>query len=498
MVRLLVVLFFIAASSAESQTPCQRLKSLSLPKAEITAAEDVAAGTLPAHCRIAAVLTPSTDSQIEIAVWLPSAGAWNGKYQAVGNGGWAGTITYGLATPQPNARSMSAALMDGYATSSTDTGHKGTGGDASFAAGHPEKLIDFAHRAVHEMTVQSKRIIAAYYGRASTLAYWNGCSTGGRQGLMAAQRYPDDFDGIIAGAPAANWTRLMTSFIWAAQAAYQGQPGNLPKEKLALLHDSVIKSCDGLDGVKDGVLEDPRSCKFDPKTLECQGPDGPTCLTAAQVEAARRIYSGPINPRTKETVYPGMLPGSELGWDPLRGLQPFGIGESYFRFPVFNDPNWDYRTMDFDATITRIDQMHASLINAMDPDLSRFFARGGKLLQYHGWNDQQISALNSLNYYLSVVERMGGAPKVSQSYRLFVTPGMMHCGNGAGPNQFNPIAVLEQWREKGIAPDKIIASHVTGNVVDMVRPWCPYPQVAVYNGTGTIRDSNNFACKTPQ
>jgi feruloyl esterase len=497
MARLLTFLFAIAVFTAKSQTLCQGLKSLSLLEAEITAAEDVLAGTLPAHCRVAAVLTPSSDSHIEMEVWLPRADAWNGKYQAVGNGGWAGTITFGSGTPQPNARSMASALIDGYATSSNDTGHRGTGGDASFAQGHPEKLVDFAHRAVHEMTVHSKKIIAAYYGRAARLSYWNGCSTGGRQGLMAAQRYPDDFDGIIAGAPAANWTGLMTSFIWAAQAAHQGQPGNLPKEKLALLHDAVIKSCDGLDGVKDGLLEDPRRCKFDPKTLECQGSDGPACLTAPQVEAARRIYSGPINPRTKESIYPGMLPGSELGWDSERGLQPFGIGESYFRFPVFNNAAWDYRTMDFDNTVAKINQMHATLMNAMDTDLRRFFARGGKLLQYHGWDDQQISALNSLNYYLSVLQRMGDEEKIASSYRLFLAPGMMHCSNGAGPNQFNPIAVLEEWREKGIPPERIVASHVTGAVVDVTRPWCPYPQVAVYNGSGTIRDSANFTCKAP-
>ena len=496
MTRLLSFLLTVSAFSARSQTPCEALKSLSLPNAEITAAEDVPAKTLPAHCRVAAVLRPSSDSHIEIEVWLPRADVWNGKYQAVGNGGWAGRITYGSEAPQPNARSMASALIDGYATSSTDTGHKGA--DASFAVGHPEKVVDFAHRAVHEMTVQSKKVIAAYYGAAARLSYWNGCSTGGRQGLMAAQRYPDDFDGIIAGAPAANWTGLMTSFMWAAQAAYQGQPGNLPKEKLALLHDAVVKACDRLDGVKDNLLEDPRRCKFDPKTLECQGPDGPACLTPPQVEAARKIYSGPINPRTKESIYPGMPAGSELGWDPVRGLQPFGIGESYFRFLVFNDPKWDFHTMDFDNTVARINQMHATLMNAMDPDLSRFFARGGKLLQYHGWDDQQISALNSLNYYQSVVQRMGGADKVASSYRLFLAPGMMHCAGGAGPNQFNAIAVLEQWREKGMPPDKIVASHVTGAVVDLTRPWCPYPQVAVYNGSGTTRDSSNFTCKAPR
>ena len=512
------LLVLASALIAPAQTPCERLKSLSLPNLTITASETVPAkpfqtanspqvippsarGTLPAHCRVAAVLTPSSDSHIEMELWLPTEN-WNGKFQAVGNGGWAGSMPSGTGAPQLAGRTMASALKDGYATASNDTGHKGNGADASFALGHPEKLVDFAGRAVHEMVVKSKAIIGAFYGSGPKLSYWNGCSSGGRQGLTEAQRYPEDFDGIVAGAPANYWTHLMAGIVWGAQAAAKGQPGNMQAEKLSLLHDAVLRACDALDGVKDGVLEDPTRCKFDPKQLECKGADGPACLTGPQVEAARKMYSGASNPRTKQQIYPGMAPGSELGWDPVTGLQPFGIAESHFRYIVFKDPNWDYRKLDFDSGVALTDKTDDGLgainaINAIDPNLQAFFAHGGKLIQYHGWNDQQISGLNSVNYYKSVQERLGGASRVGDSYRLFMMPGVAHCGGGQGPNQFNPIGALERWRESNTAPDQITAMHVTNGVVDAIRPLCPYPQVAVYKGSGSTSDAANFSCKAP-
>jgi feruloyl esterase len=502
--------FLAAVSVALAQTPCAELRSLPLPNTTITAAEFISAeppGTpglpvpppaaLPAHCRVAAVLTPSSDSHIEMEVWLPPAESWNGKYQAVGNGGWAGTISFGTAAPQAIARTMASALKEGYATSSTDTGHKATRDGASFAVGHPEKLKDFADRAVHEMTVTSKAIISTFYGTGPKFSYWNGCSTGGRQGLVEAQRHPEDFDGIVAGAPANYRTHLAAGIVWSAQAAHKDQPGNLPAEKLSLLHEAVLRACDTLDGVKDGVLAAPSLCKFDPQVLVCKGPDGPACLTASQVEAARKMYSGPENPRTKQRIYPGMAPGSELGWDPVNGLQPIGIAESYFRNIVFKDPNWDYRKLNFDSDIAFTDETDNGLLNAIDPNLKAFFARGGKLIQYHGWNDQQISPLNSVNYYNSVQERMGSTMNLGGSYRLFMAPGMAHCGGGEGPNQFNPMAALERWRESDIPPDRIIAMHVTNAVVDATRPLCPYPQIAVYEGVGSTSDAVNFSCKVP-
>ena len=483
---------------------CESLRSLALPNTTITAAAVVPAGpfqapgtpapppvVLPAHCRVAAVLTPSADSHVEIEVWLPT-GNWNGKFQAVGNGGWAGTITFGSGAPQGIPRTMAFALSEGYATASTDTGHVNDGSQARFALGHPEKLVDFAYRAVHEMTVQAKAITAAFYGSRPRVSYWNGCSTGGRQALVEAQRFPEDFDGIAAGAPANNWTHQMIGTVGAAQATHKDQPGNMPPAKLSVLHEGVVRACDALDGVKDGVVQDPTRCKFDVRQLECKGPDGPSCLTAPQVEAAKQMYAGAVNPRTKAQVFPGMAFGSELAWDPINGLQPFGIAESYFREVIYHDTNWDYRTLDFDRAIAVTDKADAGLITATDPNLQAFFARGGKLLQYHGWNDQQISPFNSVNYYKSVEARSGGATKVSQSYRLFMVPGMMHCGNGDGPNQFNPMGALERWREFNIAPDQMLATHVTNGVVDMTRPLCPYPQVAVYRGRRQHRRCRQF------
>jgi len=452
---------------------------------------------LPAHCRVSAVLAPSSDSHIEMEVWLPPAESWNGKFQAVGNGGWAGNITFGTGAPQPVNRTMASALKEGYATASNDTGHHGKGSDASFAEGHPEKLTDFADRAVHEMAVKSKAIVGAFYGKGPTLSYWNGCSTGGRQGLMEAQRHPEDFDGIVAGAPANYWTHLMAGIVWAAQATHIGEPGNMTAEKLLLLHDAALRACDALDGVKDGVLEDPTRCRFDPEVLECKGAGGPSCLTAPQVAAARGMYSGAVNPRTKQPIYPGMVPGSELGWDPVNGLQPLAIAESHFRYIVFKDRDWDYRKLDFDSGVALSDKTDNGLITAIDPNLKAFFARGGKLIQYHGWNDQQISPLNSVNYYKSVQEKLGGASAVGSSYRLFMAPGVLHCGGGQGPDQFNPMGALERWREARIAPDEILAAHVTNGVVDRTRPLCPYPQVAVYKGIGSTNDAANFACKAP-
>jgi feruloyl esterase len=209
------------------------------------------------------------------------------------------------------------------------------------------------------------------------------------------------------------------------------------------------------------------------------------------------MYGGAINPRTNQLVYPGMVPGSERGWSPVNGLQPFAIAESHFRYVVFKDPTWDYRKLDFDRDVALSDKIDDGLINAIDPNLQPFFARGGKLIQYHGWNDQQISPLNSVNYYKSVQARLGGSRKVDDSYRLFMAPGMMHCGGGDGPNQFNPMGALERWRESSVAPGQITAMHVTNGVVDTVRPLCPYPQVAVYRGSGATNDASNFSCKAP-
>ncbi|HXB67332.1 MAG TPA: tannase/feruloyl esterase family alpha/beta hydrolase [Candidatus Acidoferrales bacterium] len=470
--------------------PCDRLTSVSLPHTTITAAETVVASPLtgPAHCRVLAVLTPSSDSHIEMELWLPASG-WNGKFEAVGNGGWAGSI---------NAGGMAAALREGYATASTDTGHKSSetpGG--SFALGHPEKLIDYGYRAVHEMTLRSRELMAAFYGREARLSYWNGCSNGGRQGLMEAQRYPEDFDGIVAGAPAANWSGRALSSLWVAQAVHKDDTSYIPPAKYPLLHNAVLQACDALDGVKDGTLEDPVRCRFDPAVLRCQDIDGPGCLTSGQVEAARKIYAAAWN-SAKQEFYPGLEPGSELGWATYGGLRPFSIGEDFFRFVVFQDPAWSYRSLNVDSDVALAGRMDHGVINALDPNLRAFLAHGGKLIQYHGWSDPQIPPLHSVQYYDSVVNAMGGtvggAGKVQEWYRLFMVPGMQHCGGGSGPNLFNAMAALERWREAGEAPEKLVAWRVANNQVEMTRPLCPYPLVAHYKGVGSTNDARNFAC----
>jgi feruloyl esterase len=264
-----------------------------------------------------------------------------------------------------------------------------------------------------------------------------------------------------------------------------------------VIHRAVLEACDALDGVKDGLIEDPQRCKFDPKVLLCKGEDGADCLTAQQVEAARKIYAGPHNPRTGQQVFPGLAPGSELGWGPLAGgPAPFGISMEHFRYVVFKDPNWDFKSLDFDKDVALADKLDNGLLNATDPNLKPFFARGGKLLQFHGWNDQLIAPVNSINYYRSVEEKLGPA-RVGESYRLFMAPGVGHCSGGEGPNQFDMVAALEEWVEQGKAPEKIIAAHRSGNAVDRTRPLCPYPQVAVYTGSGSIDDAASFVCRKP-
>jgi feruloyl esterase len=469
-----------------AQTPgsCEKLKSLALPEATVTTAESVAAGgrggaqykNLPAFCRVAATLTPSTDSDIKIEVWLP-ASQWNGKFQAVGNGAWAGVIGY---------PAMARALASGYATASTDTGHSTNGG--SFALGHPEKLTDFAWRAVHEMTVKAKMLASAYYGSAPKLSYWNGCSTGGRQGLKEAQKFPADFDGIIAGAPANYWTHLAATSIWIAQAVHKDEASYIPTSKYSLIHKAVLEACDALDGVKDGVIDDPTRCHFDPKVLACKGDaSADSCLSAPQVEAVRKIYSASKNSRTGQEIFPALEPGSELGWSGLAGPQPFSVAPDHFKYVVFKNPEWDWHTLNFDSDITLADRSDNELINASG-DVKAFVARGGKLLMYHGWTDQLIPPENSIHYYESVK---------ADSVRLFMAPGMNHCAGGDGPNTFDAVGAIEQWVEQKKAPEQMIAAHTSNGAVDRTRPLCPYPQVARYKGSGSTDDAANFTCKAP-
>jgi len=500
-VKLSAPLLFAALVHAAPVTAgsCESLASLTLPGATVTMAQPVAAGgfsipggrgaaavsNLPAFCRVAVTLKPSTDSEIKMELWLPASG-WNGKFEGNGNGGWNGSIT---------PASLATGLTRGYAAAMSDLGHEGN--TASFAMGHHEKLVDFGYRAAHEMTVASKAIVAAYYAQPIKESYWNGCSGGGRSALMEAQRYPADYDGIVAGSPALDLTGRSTLAVWIAQASHKTEASYIPPSKYALVHNAVLAACDAKDGVKDGVLEDPTTCGFDPKELECKGADGPDCLSAAQVETARAIYGPVTNPRTKQTIVPGFERGSEAGWATMAGPQLFGLGGELFKFIVFQDPNWDYRTFDFDAGAAATTKAENGILNTGDPNLKAFMDRGGKLIQYHGWADPQIPPGSSVRYYNKVLDTMGGTAKVQNFYRLYMVPGMAHCGGGDGTSNFDMLAALEQWKEQGKVPDQVPASRTREGKVDRTRPLCPYPQVAKYKGTGNTDDAASFVCAAP-
>lgn len=504
---LLFMIAMIFAPAASAAAPCESLTSLKLPNTTITAAVGVAAGAfvpapapggragrgggkggggnpyaeLPAFCRVEFTVKPSSDSDIKVEIWLPATG-WNNKFEANGNGGFSGSIT-------PNT--LAAGVRLGYATSMTDTGHEG--GSASFALGHPEKVIDFGYRSVHEMAVQGKAIIKAFYGEAPKYSYWNGCSAGGRQGMIEAQRYPEDFDGIVAGSPGLNWTGRAVLAIAIGQAVHKEEASLIPPAKFAAIHKAAVEACDAKDGVKDGIIENPKECKFDPGAIECKGADGPDCLTSAQVATAKAIYAPVVNTRTKKVAVPGFEPGSELGWNTMAGANPFGIGVDLMRDVVFQDPNWDYKTFNFGSDLDKAYKEDAAS-DALDPNLKAFVARGGKLISYHGWTDPQISPGSTAMYYDSVLKTMG--KKIEDNYRLFMVPGMNHCGGGEGATTFDMLSALTQWVEQKKAPDQIIATKAAANgQPERSHPLCPYPEVAVYKGSGSPDDAANFSCK---
>ena len=482
---------------------CESLASIKLPNTTITSANAVAAGAftpptpdgsataasqfsaLPAFCRVTATLTPSSDSDIKVEVWLPISG-WNGKFQAVGNGGFAGVISY---------PALAAAVTAGYASASTDTGHKGN--TMAFALGHPEKVIDFAYRAVHEMAVQAKAIVNAYYGGAPNRSFWNGCSQGGRQGITEAAKYPSDFDGIVAGASGINNMHLMVARMVINVFSHRSEDSYIPPAKYGLIHEAALQACDALDGVKDGVIENPRVCHFDPKVLVCKGADSPTCLTPAQAETAKALYAAVKNPKTGAEVMPALLqPGSELGWAILAGPEPIQYTTEEVQYIGFRDANWDWHRFNAATDIDIALKADNGLLDFTDPNLKPFFDRGGKLLMYHGWADPLITPMNSVNYFNDVVRKLGSAV-VGKSIELYMVPGMNHCQGGPGTDTFDKMAAIEQWFAGGAAPKQILASHLTSGTVDRTRPLCPYPEVAAYKGTGNTDDAANFVCKAP-
>jgi len=457
------------------------------------------------------VIKPSDDSDIQLEVWMPSSG-WNGKFQGAGNGGFAGSINFG---------GLADAVKHGYAAASTDTGHHAGVTDGNWALNHPEKMVDFGYRAIHEMTDKGKAIVQAFYGDAPRRSYFSSCSNGGRQALMEAQRYPTDYDGIIAGAPANYWTHLLTLAIMDSQALLANPDSFIPPAKVPAIEAATLEACDAQDGVKDGVIDNPAQCHFDPAKLLCQGADSNTCLTAPQVAALKRIYDGARDSKGN-LVFPGYSPGGETGgggWGlwitgsaPTKSLM-YAFGTHFFSNMMFNDANWDFKTFVLDRDMKVADEKLAPIFNATNPDLSAFKKRGGKLIMYHGWSDAAIPPTNAVNYYQSVISKMG-AKNSAAFLRLFMVPGMQHCGGGPGPSIFGQLGVaqsdpqhdvaaaLEQWVDKGVAPEQIIATkYKTGmnpaSGVARTRPLCTYPKVAHWNGQGSSDDAANFTCVEP-
>jgi feruloyl esterase len=491
---------------ALAQQPCESLTKLSLPDVVVQSAVPAAAGEfhlpgapanaaavkVPAFCRVVGLVKP----ELRFELWLPAQ--WNRKYMAVGNGGMAGSIPFAA---------MVDPLNRGYAVGGTDTGHASSNDDGSWALGHLDRLLNYAYRGIHQMAEADKAIVQAFFGAAPAHSYFTGCSFGGKQALTEVQRYPEDFDGVVAGDPANNFIRhYVGGHLWGALA--MDGDGYIPAAKVPLIGNAVNAACDELDGVKDGILNDPRRCHFDPGALQCKSGDGPGCLTAAQVAAIRKIWDG-LKDADGRQIYPGLMPGGEAdpgGW--VRYFSGSGPGKgrhaaltnAFFEYMVFENPEWDFHGFrfttapGFDNDLQVTEDKLGRLFNAMDPDLRPFRAHGGKLIQYHGWSDPDIPPTNSINYYESVAAKAG---ETREFYRLFMVPGMQHCAGGPGPNRFDALTALEQWVEQKKAPEQITASHVTNGQVDRTRPLCAYPMEAKYKGSGSIDDAVNFACSTP-
>jgi hypothetical protein len=513
-----------AVSSGEVGAACDALTGSRLSDgASVLKATAVSAGALrisdlitvpnlPAFCRVEGVSSPTADSHIRFEVWLPRPAAWNQRFLSTGEGGFAGQVRYG-------GSGLDAALDEnlrrGYATASTDTGHMTA--DLHFAVGHPERGIDYLRRAKHVTTVAAKEIIARYYGRPPVRSYFNSCSNGGREGLIEAQLYPDDFDGLIIGAPWNLQSRSSIAHLWMRRLL--SEPGAaIPSDKLPMLHAAVLKACDAVDGLADGVINDPASCRFDPKTLECKEGDGPSCLTSAQVLSLTKIYEGPRHPRDSSSIFPGFARGAET--------DTFGRPDTVSGFPeqfianfVYGDPNWDPRTFDIEKDMPAT--LEAGRIG--DAGSTNFDAakrRGVKIIQYHGWNDIRIPPGNSIRYYEEVVSANGGLAKTQDFYRLFMVPGMGHCYAGVGASNFGGVGqqmppvrdgahdlvvALEDWVEHGIAPSEFIATKYvspdpTASVVQFQRRLCMHPAVAKYKGAGDPNDAASFICvkRTPR
>lgn len=461
-------------------------------------------------CRVEAQSKPTGDSNIGFELWLPAKADWNGKFQGVGSGGSLGSIGYSA---------MAGPLAVKYAVMANDNGHTSNlalpngGSEQTWALGHPEKIVDFGYRAQHVSTVRAKEILAAYYGRAQTKSYFVGCSQGGHHALMEASRYPTDYDGIVAGAPAWQWSHLMAAELWNSISRLRDGPNAITTAKSTLLNQAVIAACDRNDGLIDGLIGDPRLCTYDPAVLQCTGAETATCLTASQVNAAKRIYAGTTQ-SNGVVIFPPYTRGSEPGWSLYASATPGGSGYDFFRYAIFQDPTFDNANFNFDSDYNRSQattiagQLVPTVYDAT-ADLAPFKARGGKLIIYHGWADQQITPLSSVDYYNRVVAQQG-TTETSQFLRMFMLPGVQHCAGGPGPQNIGgsngtpPVAdaahdvviALDRWATTGVAPDTMIATRTATSTLPVrTRPLCPYPKAAVYNGSGSIDDAASFTCQ---
>ena len=492
-------------ADAEPGKTCEALNAFkSKEMVQIKAEPVAAAAATPAFCRVTGLLDP----EIAFEVDLPAK--WNGRFYMIGNGGHAGEA---LDDPR-NASQRAEALQVGFAVAQTNTGHdsrKEPG--ATFVLSIPQKAIDYAYRAVHLTATTAKDITKDYYGKPVSRAYWNSCSNGGRQGLIEAQRFPEDFDGIVANAPWVDQTGFTIGAIWNQKAVSEA---SLTAAKMAMVADKVMAKCDAIDGLKDGLIDDPRKCAFDPArdVPACSaGTDGPDCLTLAQATAIAKVYSGPTS--NGKPVFPGFMPGSEAvapnffgggsssGWmNMIVSAQPggkpadFGLAEDTMRYLVHKPPkpDWDYRTFDFDRDHRLLDDW-GKLADAKNPDLSPFRKRGGKLLMTYGWADSVLQPMMGVNYYEQAVAKNG--TNTPDFFRLFMVPGMSHCSGGIGPDQFDPMTAVINWVEKGQAPASMVAKKLEKGKAVRTRPLCPYPQVARYSGQGSIDDAANFRCVAP-
>lgn len=452
-----------------------------------------------AFCRVSVLLQPVDGSSIRTEVWLPAAADWNGRYLAAGNGGYAGSLVMPII-------GMHRAMAGGYASAGTDSGHQGVAEEANWAHGNRVAVEDWAHRANHVTTEAAKQLIRVFYGRPAERSYFSGCSNGGREALMQAIRYPNDYDGIISGAPAAAWSETMSGFLANVRAVNQPD-AQLSPENLQLITRTALERCDHLDGVRDGVIEHPPSCPFDPAELRCTSGNSGACLSDAQIAAVHEVQRGPRTRDGQRLITGFEVSGAGPGWQewitgPTATQGRFG--EGYFRWIVYDNPDWSRAQFDLDRDYAHANSTTGRLIDADNPDLRAFFRRGGKLLMYAGWIDPAISTQSTIDQYDAIRTRAGDAH--ADDVRLFVAAGMSHCSGGTGPNVFDAVGALDRWVATDEAPQQMIATKYNNDLfgllglpatVERTRPICAWPRRVTYNGVGPVEDAASFTCEAP-